>query len=180
MLLKIKNMVCARCIRVLNEEFRALNQKVISIKLSEVLLDKKLNTTELKQVEEMLLANGFELLKDKKATYIEDIKKEISLLVLEKTDWDNLTLSGYLETKLEKDYHYLSNLFSSVESLTIEKYMIQQKIERVKELIVYDEYNFSEIAYTLGYSSVQHLSNQFKKVVGLTPSQFKQRRKLES
>jgi YesN/AraC family two-component response regulator len=171
-------MVCSRCIRVLNEEFLALKFDINSIKLSEVELKKELSSNELREVEEMLLRNGFELLKDKKAAHIEAIKSEISQLIYGETDWDNLTLSSYLEEKLNLDYHYLSSLFSAVESITIEKYMIQQKIERVKEFIAYDELNFSEIAYKLGYSSVQHLSNQFKKVIGLSPSHFKQNRLL--
>ncbi len=176
MILKIKNMVCARCIRVLSDEFLAMNLDVSSIKLSEVELKKELSSSQLSEVEAMLLRNGFELLKDKKAAHIEAVKSEISQLIYGDTDWDNLRLSSYLEKKLHLDYHYLSSLFSAVESVTIEKYMIQQKIERVKEFIAYDELNFSEIAYKLGYSSVQHLSNQFKKVIGLTPSQFKHNR----
>ena len=177
MKLKIKNMVCNRCIRVLSDELTSMGFIITSIHLGEVNILESPNKAELISIETMLQTNGFDLLKDKKAEIIEQVKSEIIGLIYKDTDWDKLTLSYYLESRIGKEYHYISNLFSSVESITIEKFMIVHKIERVKEFIVYDELNFSEIAFKLGYSSVQHLSNQFKKMIGLTPSQFKKNQK---
>jgi len=122
-----------------------------------------------------LQENGFELLDDKKSKIVEQIKNNIVQLVHGKEGGEmNLKLSALLSDKLKLDYHYLSTLFSSVEGITIEKYAILQRIERVKELLMYDEKSLSEIAWELGYSSVQHLSQQFKKITGLTPTQFKE------
>lgn len=165
-------MVCSRCIRVVREELIGLGLEVIDVRLGKVILAKlpknmeSLNTT-LKQ-------NGFELLEDKNAQIVESIKSHIIELIYSDNLGDMKTnLSHYLSKHLGRDYSALSKLFSEIESITIEKYFILHKVERVKELIVYDELTLTEIAFKLGYSSVQHLSNQFKKITGLSPSYFK-------
>ena len=171
----IKNMVCDRCIKVVKEELLKLKLDVRSIKLGEVIIAGDLNNILIEKIKLILEENGFELIEDKKARIIEQIKLAIIKLVREDADSNNLTMnySDYLVNKINLDYHYLSTLFSSVENITIEQYIILQKIERAKELLKYGELTLSEIAFKLGYSSVQHLSNQFRKVTGLTASQFK-------
>ena len=175
--LHIKNMVCNRCIRVVGEELGRLGFHADSIELGEVVLKEEVDERSRESIRNMLLDNGFELIDDKKSLIINQIKT----LVIEYIHYDspkpeNVNLSEYLAGKLNHDYSYLSALFSSVEGQTIEKYLILQKVEKVKELLVYDELSLSEIAYQLGYSSVQHLSNQFKKITGLSPSHFKRLR----
>lgn len=173
--LHIKNMVCGRCIRVVNEELAKLGLHVHHIELGKVEIADGLTPEQVGKIREVLENSGFELLDDKKTKIIEQIKT----LVINKVHYNNdqpdtLNFSDFLEQTIGMDYSYLSTLFSSVEGITIEKYMILQKIELVKELLVYDELSLSEIAYKMGYSSVAHLSSQFKKVTGLTPSHFKQ------
>lgn len=167
-------MVCNRCIKVVNDEFAKLNIAIDEIELGKVVTASELNNKQLQEIEKVLLENGFELIDDKKSRIIDQIKT----LIIEKIHHSDEAekaenSSDYITRKVGYDYSYLSNLFSSVEGITIEKYIINQKIERVKELLVYDELNLNEISYRLGYSSVQHLSNQFKKITGLTPSHFK-------
>jgi AraC family transcriptional regulator len=172
--LYIKNMVCDRCIRVVREELAKLKLDVRSVALGEVVLTGRTSELPMEKVRSVLLNAGFELIEDRKAKVIERIKLAILELVRGGEDEEKrLKYSEYLSKKLGLDYHYLSMLFSSVEVVTIEQYIILQKIERVKELLKYGELTLTEIAYTLGYSSVQHLSNQFKHVTGLTPSEFK-------
>lgn len=172
--LYIKNMVCDRCIRVVREELSKLKLDVRSVSLGEVVLTGQLNKLPMERIRSALVENGFELIEDRKAKIIERIKLAILELVRgEDEEKKRLKHSEYLSQKLGLDYHYLSMLFSSVESVTIEQYIILQKIERVKELLKYGELTLTEIAYSLGYSSVQHLSNQFRQVTGLTPSGFK-------
>jgi YesN/AraC family two-component response regulator len=170
----IKNMVCNRCIMVVQNELDKLHFDIKSIKLGEVTLHKEPTADEKKQLGTALTALGFELIDDRKGQIIEKIKNTIIDLVHHQNSDIKSNLSEVLSTILLHDYNYLSNLFSEVEGTTIEKYYIAQKIERVKELLVYDELSLSEIAYQLNYSSVAYLSNQFKKVTGLTPSHFKQ------
>lgn len=173
--LHIKNMVCDRCIMVVKQLFTDAGIRVNNIQLGQIELEELLNTQQQETMKTALLQNGFELLDDKKSKVVEKIKTTIVSYIHGKDAEEfNLKLSAILEEKLGVDYHYLSTLFSSVEGLTIEKYTILQRIEKVKELLMYDEKNLSEIAYEMGYSSVQHLSQQFKKVTGLTPSHFKQ------
>jgi len=138
-----------------------------------VILEKELGIEQKANLEKTLVELGFELIDDKKNRLIENIKKIIIELVQKQNSDLKTNLSDYLSNKLHHDYNYISNLFSEVEGTTIEKYFIAQKIEKVKELLVYDELSLSEIAYKLNYSSVAHLSNQFKKVTGLTPTYFK-------
>jgi AraC-like DNA-binding protein len=147
---------------------------VKNIKLGEVTLEKELSGEEKKVLDKALTQLGFEIIDDKKSRIIEQIKNVIIDQVHYHDNDAKTNLSDVLISKLHHDYNYLSNLFSEVEGTTIEKYFIAQKIEKVKELLVYDELSLSEIAFRLNYSSVAYLSNQFKKVTGLTPSHFKQ------
>lgn len=170
----IKNMVCARCEMAVRSLFDEMIISVLSIKLGEVELSKTLENLEKKQLSEKLKALGFELLDDKISKTIERIKNRIIDLVHHQNEQLKINLSSYLSEDLNQDYSALSNLFSETEGITIEHYFIAQKIERVKELLIYNELSLSEIAFQLNYSSVAHLSNQFKKTTGITPTQFKQ------
>lgn len=176
MLLHIKNMVCNRCKFVVRTELEKLGHEVTAIRLGEVEVKKELDTSQLQKVEERLEAFGFELIGDRPAQLIEKLKTEIIQLVQDPKKLELLeqqNLSDYLSKAVHRDYSSLSKLFSDVEGITIEQYFILQKIERAKELLVYGEMSLTEIAYELGYSSVAHISSQFKKVTGLTPSHFK-------
>ena len=182
--LLVKNMVCHRCVLSVEDILRQSSIPFEKVVAGEVFLEKPLTHDETKIVKESLAKIGLELIDNKMGGLIEKIKS----LVIKKArneagEQDNkLKLSNYLTTHLHHEYTYLSSLFSSVEGRTIESYFIEQRIEKVKELLVYGEMTLSEISYALEYSSVAHLSNQFKKVTGLTPSHFKQignaRRKL--
>ncbi|MEZ4805480.1 MAG: AraC family transcriptional regulator [Bacteroidia bacterium] len=171
--LYIKNMVCNRCILVVKNELSKLNLEITNIGLGEVDFNNDLSDNQLKAIEFILQPLGFELIDNKKSKLIEKIKNIIIDLVHRQDGELKNNLSEILKNELNQDYNYLSNLFSEVEGSTIEKYFIAQKIEKVKELLVYDELSLSEIAFQLNYSSVAYLSNQFKKVTGLTPSHFK-------
>lgn len=166
-------MVCARCKLIVKTELEKLGFQLRSLELGEVETIDSINAPQKKQIAELLLSFGFELIDDKRGKTIEQIKNLIRELVHQKDNELAINLSDYLSQKLNTDYSFLSNLFSEVEGITIEKFFILQKIERVKELLMYGEMNLSEIAYTLNYSSVAYLSNQFKKITGLTPSHFK-------
>jgi AraC-like DNA-binding protein len=168
-------MVCGRCIKVVKEELEKLGLDVRSIVLGEVVINSIVDEIQIEKIKKTLEDNGFELIEDRRAKVIEKIKLVILDLVRndEEENPTEANFSDYIVEKIGLDYHYLSTLFSSVENITIEQYIILQKIERAKELLKYGELTLSEIAYKLGYSSVQHLSNQFKKVTGLTASQFK-------
>lgn len=173
MKLFIKNMVCNRCKMVVKSILEKLDLHPIQVELGEV----NLQETDISAVKEQLLQElqllGFDLLDNKKSKTIEKVKNLITDLVQNQNNGIKSTLSEFLASEMHQDYSALSNLFSEVEGLTIEKYYILQKIEKVKELLVYDELSLSEIADQLNYSSVAYLSNQFKKVTGLTPSHFK-------
>jgi len=173
--LYVKNMVCDRCIRVVREELEQLTLDVRSVTLGEVMVGGTTRELPMQQISAVLEANGFELIEDRKAKTIELLKLAVLRLVRESDDGKNRKIkqSEYLSKELGLDYHYLSSLFSSIENVTIEQYIILQRVERAKELLKYGELTLSEIAYKLGYSSVQHLSNQFKSVTGFTPSSFK-------
>ncbi|MGJ8549444.1 helix-turn-helix domain-containing protein [Winogradskyella wichelsiae] len=171
--LHIKNMVCNRCITAVHNILDEHHLKVTSIELGEVILNDTLSNPAKIQLGVSLNRLGFELIDSKKSQIIEKIKNSIIQLVHYKNSQLDVNLSDYLVTALHQDYSALSNLFSEVEGITIEKYFIAQKIEKVKELLVYDELSLSEIAFQLHYSSVAYLSSQFKKVTGLTPSHFK-------
>ena len=173
--LYIKNMVCDRCIRVVREELKELKLDVRSVTLGEVVVAGGPRELPIKQISGVLEANDFELIEDRKAKTIERLKIAVLKLIRESDDGEERRIkqSEYLSKELGLDYHYLSTLFSSIENITIEQYVILQRVERAKELLKYGELTLSEIAYKLGYSSVQHLSNQFKSVTGFTPSSFK-------
>lgn len=173
MKLFIKNMVCNRCKMVVKNELKKLGHEAVSVELGEVEIKGDLSSEEKESLSTALQALGFDLIDDKKSRMIERIKNLIVELVHQNHSELKTNLSEYLSAQLHHDYASLSNLFSEVESTTIEKYFIAQKIEKVKELLVYDELSLSEIADRLNYSSVAYLSSQFKRVTGLTPSHFK-------
>lgn len=179
MKLYIKNMVCNRCVMVVRNEMEKLGFVVKDVVLGEVSLEEELSDEQKEKVREAIEPLGFELIDDRKSRIIEKIKNVIIDLVHHKDSQLRTNLSDLLSDELNHDYSYLSNLFSEVEGTTIEKYFIAQKIEKVKELLVYDELSLSEIAYRLNYSSVAYLSNQFKRVTGLTPGHFKQIREIK-
>jgi len=174
-IITIKNMVCPRCIKVVREELENLGLTIESITLGSVVLKEGIDQKLKDKIGEVLLNNGFELLEDKTAEMIEKIKVEIISVVqsFENIELDLFNISDHLTQKLGIDYPTVSSLFSKTEGITIEHFFILQKIEKVKELLRYNEYTLSEIAYKLGYSSVQHLSNQFRKNTGMTASHFK-------
>lgn len=174
MQLFIKNMVCDRCILVIKQQLENSGISFNQVNLGEVELDKAPSQEQLDRLNKKLTAIGFELLDDKKDKLVEKIRNIIIALIHRNEDSRNKKISAILEEKLQLDYHYLSNLFSSMEGITIEKYTIRQRIEKVKELLTYNELSLSEIAEQMDYSSVQHLSNQFKKETGLTPTKFRE------
>ena len=171
----IKNMVCPRCIKVVREELDKLNVKVKSVVLGEVETELPKEKLPLDKIKKVLLENGFELIDDKNSKIIEKIKNEV-ISIIQKYEGEDITeinFPNHISSKINKDYNYLSSIFSKTEGITIEHFIILQKVEKVKELLKYDELTLSEIAYRLGYSSVQHLSRQFKKTTGMTASEFK-------
>ena len=171
----IKNMVCQRCKMAVASELKRLGLDPLSIQLGEVIFDHDLPLEKAGLLKMALAKYGFEVIIDKRGQVIEQIKNmSIEYVFQVKNDEKHHNFSDFLEKRLLKDYTYLSNLFSEMESTTIEKHLIHLKIERVKELLSYDEMTLSEIAFQLGYSNVAYLSNQFKKITGLTPSDFKQ------
>ena len=166
-------MVSHRCKMVVKEELLRLGLKYVNIDLGVVESIDDINDKILEQLKTNLLLSGLELLDDKKAILIEKIKNVITEMVHYTDKLPTMNYSEYISEKLGYDYTYLSNIFSEVKGITIQQYIINHKIERVKELLLYDELNLTEISYKMNYSSVAHLSHQFKKVTGLTPSYFK-------
>lgn len=174
MKLSVKNMVCPRCIMVIKNELISLNVVPEHIKLGELDLLEELSEDQLIVLKSQLASQGFEIIDGRKAMLVEKIKNIIIELIHSYDTVDiKQKISSIISEKLNVDYNHLSSMFSSTQGLTIEKYIILQRIERAKELLVYNELTLSEIAYKLGYTNVQHLSTQFKKVTGLTPSYFK-------
>lgn len=174
--LHIKNMVCPRCIKVVTEELEHLQQPVVGVRLGEAVLEKEPTPPELQRIRQQLQEAGFELLENRKSELVERVKLAIiDLIGSGKVEELHANISDYLAETLQTDYNYLSTLFSSEEGTTIARYVVLQKVERAKELLYYNELSLSQIAYTLGYSSVAHLSNQFKQVTGVTPSAFKKK-----
>jgi len=174
MKLFIKYMVSNRCKMVVKEELKKLGLHFVLVDLGEVDIMETLNLYQRNQLKEALLRSGLELMDDKRAVLIEKIKTVIINMVHHSEEIPKMNFSNFLSEKLNQDYTYLSNLFSEVQGTTIEHFIIAHKTERIKELIIYDELNITEIAWKMNYSSVAHLSSQFKKVTGLSPTHFKQ------
>lgn len=167
-------MVCYRCKLAVEDQLKAVGLTPVNIQLGEATVEEDhVSPEQLQQVRNRLQQIGFELLDDKKKKIIEQIKALIIHLTHHNDEPVNQKYSAIIQQKLHHDYTYLSKLFSEVEGVTIEHYIISQKIEKVKELLVYDEFSLSQIAFQLNYSSVAHLSAQFKKITGFTPSEFK-------
>lgn len=169
----IKNMVCPRCIVAVQNIFNELEIEPISIELGEVVLDKNMSNHEKSLLSAKLLADGFEILTQSSAKLIGQIKSILIKEIHHEAGKGKLNISELLSGKLNKEYSSLSKLFSSVEGKTIERFVVSLKIEKVKELLFYNELTLSEIAHQLHYSSTAHLSSQFKKETGLTPTAFK-------
>jgi len=173
MKLHIKNMVCNRCKMVVKAELEKLGFKPLSVELGEATLAENISSEDKINIAERLTHFGFELLADKKTQIAEQIKTAIINLVHYTKEPLKINLSAYLSEQVKMEYTSLSSIFSEIENQTIEKYFIAQKIEKAKEMLTYGELTLSEIAYQLNYSSVAHLSAQFKKVTGITPSVYK-------
>jgi AraC family transcriptional regulator len=169
----IKNMVCQRCVMTVENVLRDLSIPFQKVSLGEVELLEKPGNAELNNIQKALNHVGFELIDTRVNKIIEDIKQAVMEYLSLGMDSQNLKLSSFITNKISYDYSYLSDLFSSIEGKTIEQFFIFQRIEKVKELLVYDQLSLTEISYQTGFSSVHHLSSQFKKVTGLTPSHFK-------
>ncbi len=167
-------MVSNRCKMAVKEELRKLGLHFIVVDLGEVEIMENISAEQREQMKAALLISGFELMDDKKAILIEKIKTAVIEMVHHSDEAIKTNFSDFLSEKLNHNYTYLANLFSEVQGTSIEHFIIAHKIERIKELIIYDELNITEIAWKMNYSSVAHLSNQFKKVTGLTPSHFRQ------
>jgi len=178
----IKNMVCHRCLMAVKSEFEKAGLHPTKIALGEITLaESSIPADTLNQLDESLKNLGFERIDDRKARLIEGIKAKVIQLVHHSKEVDRkYNWSKILADEMHYEYNYLSNLFSSVEGITLEQFIIKQKIEKAKELLFYDELNLSEIANRLGYSSVAHLSAQFKKITGLTPSELKKSRNFDT
>jgi len=174
MKLYIKYMVSIRCKMVVKAELDKLGLQYGVVDLGEVDIKENMTAEQRTLLKADLLKSGLELMDDKKAMLIEKIINVIIEMVHYADELPKTNFSDYLSDKLHYDYTYLANLFSETKGITIERFIILHKIERVKELLLYDELNLSEISYKMNYSSVGHLSNQFKRITGLTPSFFKQ------
>lgn len=167
-------MVCDRCVLMVENLLNEMEVKPLTVSLGVVEYGETvLNKAQVQQLRDKIEPVGFELIEDKKKQLIEGIKKSLIGLISQEDALLENKLSTFLSDELHHDYGYLSNLFSSVEGVTIEQFFIQHKIEKVKELLMYDEMSVTQISYSLGYSSPAHLSGQFKKITGLTPSYFK-------
>ncbi len=176
MKLIIKNMICERCKVLVREELERLGFYNVRVKIGEVELDEKLSLAQYDEFKYNIQQYGLQLVEDKKRILIERVKNAILEMINNPEDTPKTKFSCYLSALLDHDYTYIANLFSDHEGITIEQYVIANKIERVKEMILYDDLTITEIAYRLHYSSVAHLSNQFKKITGLPPSLFKAKR----
>lgn len=174
MKLFIKFMVSLRCKMLVKEELKKLGLHFIVVELGEIEIMETISDEQRISLKIALLRSGLELMDDKKAILIERIKNIVIEMIHYADELPEVNYSDYISEKLHHDYTYLSNIFSEVKGITIQQFIIIHKVERIKELIMYDELNITEIAYKLNYSSVAHLSNQFKKITGLTPSHFKQ------
>ena len=169
----IKNMVCDRCIATVQNDLQQLGLPYMDVRLGEVRLSRPLSEAERGKLSVLLESQGFQLLMDRDKQLVEQIKGIIRAWVREPENYPEEKLSEVITQSIPKDYHQLSTIFSSTQGITIEKYSINLKIEFVKELLSYDEHTLSQIAFRLRYSSLAHLSSQFKKVTGMTPSEYK-------
>ena len=172
----IKNMVSNTCRLVVKDALNKLNLHDILVNLGEVEIMENISKKQREELKETLLKMGLELMNDKKTILIEKVKNTIVEMIHFADDMIKVNFSDYLSCKLNYDYTYLSNLFSEIQGTNIQQFILLHKAERIKELITYDELTISEIAYKMNYSSVAHLSNQFKKITGFSPSHFKQLR----
>lgn len=172
--LHIKYMVSNRCKMVVKEELKKMGLHFIMVDLGEVEIMEDISEEERGQFKEALSQYGLELIGDKKSIIIEKIKTVIIEIVHHSDEFPKQNISDFLSERLDLDSTYLTNLFSSIQGITIQQFVIEHKIARVKELIMYGELSFKEIAWKMNYSSIAHLSNQFKKITGLTPSHFRQ------
>ena len=172
-ILHIKNMVCPRCIASVEDILHDLTFSFEKVKLGEAVLHESLSVNQLSVLKENLLKHGFELLEDKKDKIVDAVKTHIIQLIKNPVSGHSTKLSTYLSKELRYDYSHLSSIFSTSQGVTIEKYVILQKIEYVKELLSYNELTLSEISNKLNYSSLAALSAQFKSIAGVTPSKFK-------
>lgn len=175
----IKNMFCSRCISAVHELFLQTGLPPISVYLGEVsVATDDLEVEKLDQLGSLLLEHGFEIVNDRKSRLLEQIKATIIDIIHHQDHYElKINWSAYLSEKLNYDYNYLSNLFSAVNGITLERYIMRQKVEKIKEYLFYGELSLKEIAYKLGYSNQAHVSSQFKKMTGLTPSQYKNSRR---
>ena len=174
----IRNMFCRRCISTVEELFGQAGIPVSSVTLGEVMVTiDVLDDDRLEKLGQLLLENGFELVNDRKSRLLEQIKATVIDIIHHQDHYElKINWSSYLSEKLNCDYNYLSNIFSAVNGITLERYIMRQKIEKIKEYLFYDELSLKEIAYKLGYSNQAHVSSQFKKMTGLTPSEYKKSR----
>lgn len=177
MKLYIKYMVSQRCKMTVQSELEKLGVKIVHIELGMVEVPEDITLSQQEELRRCLLLSGLELLDDKRSILIERIKNAIVEMIHYTDEAPKVNYSDYLSGKLGYDYTYLSNIFSEVKGITLQQFIIVHRIERVKELLLYDELTLTEIAYRLHYSSVAHLSNQFKKVTGLTPSFYRNMKK---
>ncbi|MCB0517349.1 MAG: AraC family transcriptional regulator [Lewinellaceae bacterium] len=172
--LTIKNMICSRCLKVIRQDLESIGVELLELRLGKIRIKYPKDKVTLKQIEEFLELDEFELVKDKSEVISEEVKlvliKMVNNLPIDRTQ----KLSDFLAEKLHRDYWTLSRTFSKTEGTTIERYLILLRVEKAKELIEYDEMNFSEIAYELGYNNINHLSGQFKQVTGMSMSEYKQ------
>ncbi|MBE4949114.1 helix-turn-helix domain-containing protein [Chryseobacterium culicis] len=169
----IKNMVCNRCISAVENIFRNADVKINAVLLGEIEIDDEISPEKMQTIEKELLATGFERIMDSAHQTVEKIKNLIIVKIGSLDIAEDFLLSEFLSSKLHKDYSALSKTFSQNENVTLEQFFILQKIEKVKELLLYNEFNLTEIAGKLGYKSVQHLSSQFRNTTGFTPTEFK-------
>lgn len=174
MKLYIKYMVSLRCKMIVKEELKKLGLRYVIVELGVVEIMEDISHEQREQLKANLHRSGLELLDDKKSILIEKIKNVVTEMIHYSDELPKINYSDYISEKLNYDYTYLSNIFSEVNGITLQQFIIIHKIEKVKELLLYDELNLSEISYKLNYSSVSHLSKQFKKVTGLSPSFYKQ------
>ena len=176
MMLRIRNMESDRCRAIVMEELNKLGLDYNSVELGEVELKDNISSFKIQLIDSALKKSGLELLSNNKNLLVDKIKEAVNHLVYYSDDLSRPNFSDYISRKVNFDYKYLSKIFSEAEGITIEKYIIGQRIERVKELLIYDGLSLSEIAYKMLYSSLAHLSNQFKKVTGMSPVQYRLQR----